>query len=318
MNIANYKGAYSDVVKKSLNLKLSGPTDTQYTLLNNQKPPPPVETKEISMPPAEKRPKRLLLLCMDAEMTGLHGKQHRILEIALILSDPHLNKLGMYQAVCSLSALELANAKLEEWSEITHTETGLLEDVKNSKKNAAIIDTEICDFIYQACNQDLTNVEIQPIGFSISNDLKLIEKEFPKFYSLLDYRIIELKSFQTMFSLFLTRNQKHPPPKIFEPRHRARPDADSAWNYFLYVKKLLKRIPDTNTISVPKEIPPKRNMNETSYFSAPLQYYGSTPPYYSPYPVPVVDYNYNYNYNPAYCPAYSNYYMADPTNSFQM
>ena len=211
--------------------------------------------------------KKIKFVCLDGEMTGLWIRlnkndnqnnmddkksnkkkfyQHKILEIAVILSDPALNDFGSYHGIRHLDLNELNEIKLEEWSRITHTQSGLLDAVQKSTKSISIIDSEIYDFILQACDNNIQDTKIIPIGMSISNDLKFIEKELPKFFSLLHYKIIELSGFQLMGKYYLNKAQKNAPPKIFEPRHRALPDARSAWNYFLYIKKLLEKIPSHN------------------------------------------------------------------------
>jgi oligoribonuclease len=166
--------------------------------------------------------------------------QPRILEVAILLSDPDLQDLGVYHSVCHLDAEDLAT-RLAPWSLRTHAHNGLLQEVRDSQKSIQDIDQELEDFLRGATDGKLADYLFIPSGISINNDLKFAEKELPRFYQWLHYQTIELSGLRRLVSLWSPRYRYA--PRRFSPRHRALPDVYSAFNLLLYYKSTLFREP---------------------------------------------------------------------------
>jgi oligoribonuclease (3'-5' exoribonuclease) len=216
-----------------------------------------------------------ILVLADLEMTGLSlaGKS---LEIALILVNSELEEMGMYTAVFHVEDHILSNT-LEKWSKDTHSQNGLLREVKDSLKTAPQIDQEIVQFITSIFGSSASlksTYNFIPTGSSIQNDLRFIEKELPFFYDLLNYRIIELGTIMKLTQLWRPKDYQEQ-PEMRQPIHRSLPDAYSALNLLRYYRNRLftptTSMPTTTTsmttsASEPQLQPGTRIYNSRSSF----------------------------------------------------
>lgn len=84
---------------------------------------------------------------IDIETTGLDNITHNILEIALFVSDNHLNVLSdEYEWVVDVDKTVLD--KMDDFVTEMHTDTGLLEKIKSGKgKKLEVIEEEIIEII---------------------------------------------------------------------------------------------------------------------------------------------------------------------------
>ena len=71
------------------------------------------------------------LIWIDMEMSGLNSQTDRILEIAIIITDPFLTILEE-GPVLVLKQSDEVLAKMDAWNQSTHGKSGLIEKVKNS------------------------------------------------------------------------------------------------------------------------------------------------------------------------------------------
>ncbi|SUB35161.1 oligoribonuclease [Pasteurella multocida] len=74
------------------------------------------------------------LIWIDLEMTGLDPESERIIEIATIVTDKHLNILAE-GPVLAIHQSDECLAKMNDWCMKTHTENGLVERVKKQSFN---------------------------------------------------------------------------------------------------------------------------------------------------------------------------------------
>ncbi|MCQ6473258.1 oligoribonuclease, partial [Vibrio parahaemolyticus] len=72
------------------------------------------------------------LSCVDLEMTGLDPETHKIIEIASIVTDSEQNILAE-GPVLAVHQPEEELAKMDDLCTNTHTASGLVERVRNSK-----------------------------------------------------------------------------------------------------------------------------------------------------------------------------------------
>ncbi len=72
------------------------------------------------------------LIWIDLEMTGLDPETHQIIEIATIVTDAQLNILAE-GPVLAIHQPEAELAKMDEWCTTTHTNSGLVERIRQSK-----------------------------------------------------------------------------------------------------------------------------------------------------------------------------------------
>ncbi|MEL0027187.1 MAG: oligoribonuclease, partial [Perlucidibaca sp.] len=76
------------------------------------------------------------LIWIDLEMTGLNPDTDRIIEIATVVTDAHLNILAE-GPVFAIHQKDIVLNAMDEWNTRQHGESGLTERVRRSKVSEA-------------------------------------------------------------------------------------------------------------------------------------------------------------------------------------
>ncbi|MDD9811323.1 MAG: oligoribonuclease [Gammaproteobacteria bacterium] len=133
------------------------------------------------------------LVWMDLEMTGLSPQDDRIIEIATVVTDPHLNiieegpVLAIHQSLTRL-------ARMDEWNTRTHTDSGLVARVRESK-----IDEEEAQRITLKFIAKHVPGNHSPLcGNSICQDRRFLALYMPKLESYLHYRNLDVSSLKEL------------------------------------------------------------------------------------------------------------------------
>lgn len=157
-------------------------------------------------------------LCFDLETTGLDFKKDKILELSLVITDRNLDFIssGAYNAVAKIVPEDLE--LLDEWTEKTHTESGLLHECLSIRaKTIEQIDDELFNYARQFLSEKEKGVLL---GNSVHFDRYFVQEHLPKFDSLLSHKVIDVTSFLEM------RLRANPEmPVFFKPsKHRSKTD----------------------------------------------------------------------------------------------
>ena len=151
---------------------------------------------------ANKLPQKLLW--MDLEMTGLDPDEHRILEVAAIITNFKLKELTKYHAYIKQPQSQLDKMKQAPWYDwgggvrtLSGTvydvaiKNGLIDSLKKHGKSAKQVENELITLVEE-------NFEQQPIlaGNSIHQDRRFIRRWWPKLEKLLHYRMLDVSSFK--------------------------------------------------------------------------------------------------------------------------
>ncbi|MGI9311347.1 MAG: oligoribonuclease [bacterium] len=133
------------------------------------------------------------LVWIDLEMTGLSPQQDRIIEIATVVTDPHLNVIeeGPVMAIHqSLTRL----AEMDEWNTRTHTESGLVNRVKESDIDEAAAERATLAFIAKHVPGNHSPL----CGNSICQDRRFLALYMPKLESYLHYRNLDVSTLKEL------------------------------------------------------------------------------------------------------------------------
>lgn len=133
------------------------------------------------------------LLWVDMEMTGLYPDQHKILEVAAVVTDLDLTTLGSYDSVVHQTSEVLAS--MDDWCKKTHGESGLTMKVPHGKPIDQV-EQEVLKFI---SNHYKAKESVILAGNSIHQDRKFIERYMPKLDQRLHYRMVDVSSFKQIF-----------------------------------------------------------------------------------------------------------------------
>lgn len=165
---------------------------------------------------------------IDLETTGLHDEV-QILEVAAVVTDEDLDIQATYEAVIHHDSL-LWRLPDDTWALRTHTESGLLDEVKKSTKEWFEVERELCSFLEALGKHPLC-------GNSQHFDRKMLAKNMPRVLDFIHYRHIDVSSFVEACKRWRPELKDEAPNK--REIHRAMADLEDAINAMKFFKARL-------------------------------------------------------------------------------
>ena len=129
------------------------------------------------------------LIWIDLEMTGLNPLTDVILEIAAIITDDNLNFIGDGVSLI-IHQQDDVLASMDEWNVIHHTDSGLIDKVRQSEVSLEEAEAVTFDFITA-----YTQPRKSPLcGNSISQDRNFLRCYMPTLEAHFHYRNIDVST----------------------------------------------------------------------------------------------------------------------------
>lgn len=122
-------------------------------------------------------------------MTGLNPDTDKIIEIATIITDRHLNIIAMGPQLAVHQSDERLNA-MDEWNTKHHTRSGLVERVRNSPLDEEAVEAQTLDFIMQYVPQNKSPM----CGNTICQDRRFLYRHMPKLERYFHYRNLDVST----------------------------------------------------------------------------------------------------------------------------
>ena len=136
-----------------------------------------------------KKRKAKNLIWIDLEMTGLLPHRDRIIEIATIVTDSHLNIIEEGPVLAIHQSLQRL-AQMDEWNTRTHTESGLVNRVRASDIDEAEAERQTLRFLAKHVAGNHSPL----CGSSICQDRRFLAAYMPKLEKYLHYRNLDVSS----------------------------------------------------------------------------------------------------------------------------
>ena len=156
------------------------------------------------------------LVWIDLEMTGLDPATNVILEVAALVTDRDLNVVGEGLDFV-VHRDEVVLAGMEEWSQRTHTASGLVERIRASTVSIEEAERRTLEFI-----RERVPPEVAPLcGNSIGHDRRFLRREMPSVDAYLSYRIVDVSSIKELVRRWYPDALQAPPKR---ETHRALDD----------------------------------------------------------------------------------------------
>ena len=145
------------------------------------------------------------LVWMDLEMTGLEPNIEVIIEIATIITDSHLNIIEEGPTLVIHQDDEILS-RMDEWNQRTHSASGLIQKVKDSKITVEQAEKTTLDFI-----KKYVPYKAAPLcGNSVGQDRRFLYKFMPKLSEYLHYRNVDVTSIKEVIRRWYPSGRKLP------------------------------------------------------------------------------------------------------------
>lgn len=137
------------------------------------------------------------LIWIDLEMTGLDTASDTIIEIATVVTDPHLNELAE-GPVISLRQSRQTMEAMDAWNTRQHAESGLTERVLASTVSHAEAERRTLDFLKEWVDEGVSPMA----GNSICQDRRFLAREMPLLESYFHYRNLDVSTLKILAQLW--------------------------------------------------------------------------------------------------------------------
>ena len=133
------------------------------------------------------------LIWIDMEMTGLQPDSDRIIEVALLVTDPQINILAESPVWVLHQPDEVLEA-MDAWNKGTHAKTGLIARVKASTLTEAQAEAEALEFL-----EAHVPANVSPMcGNSICQDRRFLARGMPKLEGWFHYRNLDVSTLKEL------------------------------------------------------------------------------------------------------------------------
>jgi oligoribonuclease len=133
------------------------------------------------------------LVWIDMEMTGLQPDSDRIIEIAVLVTDPQLNVLAE-GPVLVVHQPDAVLEAMDSWNRSTHKKTGLIERVRASRMTEADAERAALDFL--ALHVPTGNSPM--CGNSICQDRRFLARWMPRLEAYFHYRNLDVSTLKEL------------------------------------------------------------------------------------------------------------------------
>lgn len=133
------------------------------------------------------------LVWLDMEMTGLDPDRDRIIEVAIVVTDPGLVTLAEAPVLVVHQPDALLDA-MDDWNKSMHSRSGLIEKVKASALDEAGAEVRLLAFLDQ-----YVPAKTSPMcGNSICQDRRFLARHMPRLEAYFHYRNLDVSTLKEL------------------------------------------------------------------------------------------------------------------------
>ena len=151
------------------------------------------QATETAAPAAAHRPNEFNLVWVDLEMTGLEPDLDRIIEIAVVVTDMHLNIIAE-GPVFAIHQSDETMDKMDAWNKGTHGRSGLIERVRTSTVSEEQAEAALIAFLKQFVPAGKSPM----CGNTICQDRHFMARTMPKLEAFFHYRNLDVSTLKEL------------------------------------------------------------------------------------------------------------------------
>jgi oligoribonuclease len=179
------------------------------------------------------------LIWIDLEMTGLNPDTDRIIEIATIVTDKHLEVIAEGPVIAVHQPDSLLDS-MDEWNTTHHNNSGLVERVRASQHDDGRAARETIEFLSQYVEAGMSPM----CGNSICQDRRFLWRYMPELEAFFHYRNLDVSSVKELARRWA--------PEILagfkkENKHLALDDIRESIAELRYYRETFIRLPDSSS-----------------------------------------------------------------------
>ena len=133
------------------------------------------------------------LIWIDLEMTGLFPDTDRIIEVAVVITDPLLS-IRVEGPVFAIHQSDAVLAGMDAWNTATHGRSGLTERVRASTVDEAAAERETIAFLERYVGKGKSPM----CGNSICQDRRFLAVTMPKLEAFFHYRNLDVSTLKEL------------------------------------------------------------------------------------------------------------------------
>jgi len=133
------------------------------------------------------------LIWIDLEMTGLDTVNDRIIEIATVVTDKHLDILAEGPVIAIHQSESVLNA-MDDWNRRQHASTGLADRVRSSRVAKEEAEQRTLEFLSQWIDKGQSPM----CGNSICQDRRFLAREMPQLERFFHYRNLDVSTLKEL------------------------------------------------------------------------------------------------------------------------
>ena len=151
------------------------------------------------------------LVWIDMEMTGLLPDSDRIIEIAIIVTDPTLQTVAE-APVLVVHQSDVVLDAMDAWNKGTHGRSGLIDKVKASTMDEAAAEQAMIDFLKEHVPSGVSPM----CGNSVCQDRRFMARYMPRLEACFHYRNLDVSTLKELVKRWrpelakgMTKHGKH-------------------------------------------------------------------------------------------------------------
>ena len=133
------------------------------------------------------------LVWIDLEMTGLYPDTDRIIEIAVVVTNPQLGQ-RIEGPVFAVHQSDAALDAMDAWNKGTHGRSGLIDRVKASTINEAEAEAQVIEFLKKYVPRGKSPM----CGNSICQDRRFLARTMPTLEAFFHYRNLDVSTLKEL------------------------------------------------------------------------------------------------------------------------